>query len=82
MNYVKAREEARREDKAYQLYVADSLFYQKESEKLTERLAEILKRNKKKTPEQPAEEVAADVMKRHGLRFKTKKEEKEGGGNK
>ena len=78
MNYVKAREEARREDKAYQLYVADSLFYQKESEKLTERLAEILKRNKKKTPEQPAEEIAADVMKRHGLKFK----HKEGGGDK
>jgi hypothetical protein len=78
LNYVKAREEARREDKAYQLYVADSLFYQRENARLTERLADILNRNRTKPAEKPAEEITADVMKRHGLRFK----QKEGGGDK
>ena len=78
MNYVKAREEARREDKAYQLYVADSLFYQNEKARITERLSEILSRNRKKPAEKPAEEITADVMKRHGLKFK----HKEGGGDK
>lgn len=55
---------------AYRLYVADSLFYAGENKHLTEKLSEIMSRVKAPKSSKTGDEVAEDIMRRHGLRFK------------
>lgn len=53
--------------------MADSLFYAGENKHLSEKYADILTRIKAPKPAKNGDDVIADIIKRHGLRF-----EKEG----
>ena len=58
-------------DETYRFYIADSLFYQARGKALTLRYSELLDSlNKPIEPEPTGDEIVADIMTKHGLRFK------------
>lgn len=54
----------------YRLYVADSLFYNGENKHLAEKLSKIIERMRAPRVYKTGDEVAEDVLKRHGLKFR------------
>jgi len=68
---MKAREEERRDDTIYRLYVTDSLFYMNQNMRLVEKYTDILKRNRKeRQPQKTGDEIVKDMLNKHGLKFK------------
>ena len=77
MQYVKARESADEEAALWRQYVADSLFLQTQNKCFTVSFSDLLQRidARNSQPAQKvrtADDVAADIIRRHGIKFERK----------
>ena len=57
-------------DKAYRVYITDTLYYQSQNKHLTQRYIDVI--TPKKIDTRSADEIAADIIKRAGLTLKKK----------
>lgn len=69
MKYAKARGEERKEEKAFRLYISDSLFYYMQNMRLVDRYADLLT-GKQKEPQKSGDEIVSDIFRKHNFRFK------------
>ena len=56
------------EEKAYRLYIADSLFYNGKQQTLTIRYCDII--DKSKPDSRTGDEIALEIIQKHGLKVK------------
>ena len=66
MRYVLARINHEMRDRAYRIYVTESLFAQGENKRLTQRNTDLIK--PKKADRRSGDEIAPDVITRLGLK--------------
>lgn len=69
MRYVEAKRKEEQETFAYRIYLSDSLYYQAQNQRLSQRYIEIIK--PKTVDTRSGDEIALDVISRLGLKVNT-----------
>lgn len=69
MRYVLARFNKEARERAYRIYICESLFAHGENKRLSMHYADMIKRGNRKVDNRTGDEIAIDVIQRFGLRI-------------